>query len=213
MEPPRLVVALGSTDQLQVRQTDRPTVAGDAQNLDVQQVLALRLQPGSVVLDCLLNFKVVVGRVREIELATDPRLAILPLKGDPSAIARVTTVSGDVQRVRLELARPVAGKLSLSVSFLLKEASGVGAYRLPFLDVIGARTTKRWLAVWVDPALEYTRPAPSSSRRSPSRPFSRPGAASRRHPRLPGKYPRLAPIGVCRRAAQPAASQPSRRWP
>ena len=155
-DPPRFVVALGSTDQLQVQWANRPSPERQGAGLEVEQYLGLRIQPGAVVLDCLWNVKDVAGQARQLEVAADPCLQLLPMQGDRSTTVQVAGRTGDFQRLRLESSRPLADRVSLGVSFLLRESSGVGNYRLPFVEPLHARITKRWLAVWVDPALQYT---------------------------------------------------------
>ena len=52
---------------------------------------------------------------------------------------------------------------TVDARFLLVGASSVGNLRLPQLDVLDVRPTKRWLAVSVDPALEHEADPPSPS--------------------------------------------------
>jgi len=163
-DPARVVVRLGPTDRLQIHWPDAAQ-AGDRPLVDVEQLLWLKFQPGSVVLDAQLSFKVLQGRVREVRLATDPRLQLFPGKSDPALVAQVSVSAGDPQLVRFELSRPVSDRLVLPVTFVLRGASGMGNYRLPLLEPIGARTTRRWLAVGADPALE---PTPHEDKRLPS---------------------------------------------
>jgi len=153
-QPPRIAAELGPTDRLRIR-WPQGAGRGMGPTLDVEELLWLRVNPGSVVLDALLKFTVVEGRARQFELAVDPRLQRFPLEGEHSLIAQVKELPGQPQTLRFELARPVAEPFAVPVSFLLTKSSGVGNLRLPYLAVANARTTKRWMAVSVDPELQY----------------------------------------------------------
>lgn len=151
----RLVVALGPTDRLQIAWPEGATPSAGGSAVDVEELLWLKIRPGAVVLDALLNLRVMEGQIREVPLAVDRRLRYFPPQVQPSSIAQVTTSSGEPQVLRFRLSRPATDKLAVPASFVLQESSGIGNYRLPLVDVVGARRTKRWLAVSVDPSLEY----------------------------------------------------------
>jgi hypothetical protein len=55
----------------------------------------------------------------------------------------------------LDLTQAVRDTVTLDVSFLVADASGVGNLRLPQLESIDAKPSRRWLGVSVDPALQY----------------------------------------------------------
>ncbi|MFH1923568.1 MAG: hypothetical protein ABIP48_27225 [Planctomycetota bacterium] len=151
-DPPRLEAELGPTDKLSVRwqQGGGSWQRGPAGRVpDVEELLWLKVKPGSVVLDARFRLSGVEGGVRELHLAADPRLRLRPVEG-----AQVHVTAGPVQSIRLVFSEPLADQGILEASFLLSEASGIGNLRLPHVEVLGAHRTKRWMAVWVDPSLE-----------------------------------------------------------
>ena len=153
-QPPRIAAELGPTDRLRIR-WPQGAAPGPGPALAVEELLWLKVNPGSVVLDALLKFTVVEGHARQFELAADPRLQRFPLEREHSPIAQVKELPGQPQTLRFELSRPVAEPFAVPLSFLLTKSSGVGNLRLPYLAVANARTTKRWMAVSVDPELQY----------------------------------------------------------
>ncbi len=154
-DPPRLVAHLGPTDRLTIRWNEGMEGSFPGPSTDVEELVWLRVQPGSVVLDTLLRVKVVEGPVRRLDLATDPRLRLLPLDTGRPPVARVEIIPGQPQVIRFHLAPPVTDQCVIAASFLLTERSGIGNLRLPYTNVSGGRTTRRWLAVSIDPRLQY----------------------------------------------------------
>jgi hypothetical protein len=155
-DPSRLLVALGPTDQLQIAWPEGASPSGAGVAVDAEQLLWLKVRPDSVVLETLLSLKVIEGRIREVQLAIDPRLRYFPSKTERSPIADVSTVPGEPQWLRFRLSQPASDKLVIPATFLLQESCGLGNYRLPWVEVLNVRTTKRWLAVSVDPPLEHS---------------------------------------------------------
>jgi len=155
-DPARLRVALGPTDRLEIDWPERASRSAGGTTADVEQLLWLKIRPGSVVLETLLNFRGMESGSRQIELAVDPRLRYFPAKDERSPIAQVSADPGEPQRIRFELSRPAGDRITIPATFLYQESSGVGNYRLPWFDVPSARTSKRWLAVSVDPSLEHS---------------------------------------------------------
>jgi hypothetical protein len=153
-DPARVVAELGAADRLSVRWPDGASRGSTEPAVDLEQYLWLKVQPGSVRLDMRLKFHLIEGRIREFLLSADPRLRLLPLAAD-SPVAQVPITPGSPQILRFELARPASDQVSVDASFLLTGTSGVGNLRLPRLEVLNVRTTKRWMAVSVDPSLEH----------------------------------------------------------
>jgi hypothetical protein len=155
-DPRQLLADLGPTDRLVVCWPigAKPPAAGPA--LDVDELLWLRIKPGQVVLDAKFKLRLLEGQVQQIQLQTDPRLRLLPLQGEDAPTAEVRSVPGQPQTIVLHWAKPVADRTILEAKFLLTETSGVGNLRPPQLEVLDARTTRRWMAVSVDPTLERT---------------------------------------------------------
>ena len=121
----------------------------------MEELLWLKVQPGSIVLQAKLKFKVIEGQFRQMQLATDPRLRLLPLQGDGAPTAQTAPATSQRQILTLQWPNPVSQEAVVEAQFLLTGTSGVGNLRMPELEVLGARPTRRWMAVWVDPALEH----------------------------------------------------------
>jgi len=153
--PPEVTAQLGPADRLTIRWQERRAGSPAAAPLEVEQLLWLRVQPGSVVLDALVKLKAAEGEVRQLQVAVDPRLRLLPLDKDRGATRRVEILPGHPQVLRFDVAPPASGPWVERLSFLLTGHPGVGSLRLPYLDVCDARTTRRWMAVSVDPRLEH----------------------------------------------------------
>lgn len=151
----RLVAELGPTPRLATRWPEGLGRSPGGPLMDVEQLLWLKIQPGSVVLDVTLRCRMLQGRGRWMELLADPRLRLAPIEGDRSWLAQVETIPGSPQSIRFALADRVPDQFDASVSFLVTDTSGVGQVRLPWVSVSGARTVRRWLAVSVDPSLQY----------------------------------------------------------
>lgn len=153
-EPPRLTAELGPTERLAVRWQEGAAHGTGGPALDVEQLLWLKVQPGAVVLETRLKFRAVQGQVSQVQLTADPRLRLLRSQPPDGSVVPLRTVPGQPQVLRLGLARPVGEQTIVDLAFLLTGASGVGNLRLPTLTVSDAHTTKRWLAVSVDPTLQ-----------------------------------------------------------
>jgi hypothetical protein len=148
---------LGPTSRLAVRWPQ--TIGGAQPNVEVEELLWLKVRPGSVVVDAMLQYQVSGGQVRQVELAADPRLRLIPPAPDsPIAQYRTSFDASDMadnpQTIQLDLSQPLTDQLSLPLSLLLTETSGIGNLRLPLLKVLGAHSRRRWLAVSVDSGLE-----------------------------------------------------------
>jgi hypothetical protein len=150
----RVVARLGPTGSLVVRW---PLAAAAPPVADVEELLWLKVRPGSVVLDVKLNYNVTSGTLRQVEFAAERRLRLLP--GAHTLKERTLPAEANTpdatQVTQLELEQPVSDQLSLNLSFLVTGTSGVGNIRLPRLQAAGARVSRRWLAVTVDAGLEY----------------------------------------------------------
>ena len=158
-QPPRLVAELGPADRLTVHWPDASGATGAAATIDAEELFWLKVLPGSVIIDARLKLKAAAGQIRRVQLATDPSLQLLPLPGAEPAV-QVRPQAGQAQIVEFRWARPMEST-TVDARFLLVGASSVGNLRLPQLDVLDVRPTKRWLAVSVDPALEHEAEAAS----------------------------------------------------
>ena len=123
-ESSRVIAALGPASRLTVawQQGARRSSAGTT--VDVEELIWLKVRPGSVVLDAKFKFHVIEGHLRELQLAADPRLRLLPSKQVDLPIAEVQTVAGQPQTIRFQLARPVADQAVLGGQFSLDRHFG-----------------------------------------------------------------------------------------
>jgi len=157
-DPHRLVAELGSTDRLSVNWARGTGAAGAGPVADVEELLWLKVRPASVVLEARLKLKSLGGPIRVLRLATDSRLRLLPLGGDSPPTVETRTVPGEPQTITLKWPDSVSDQVVVDAAFLLRRTSGVGNLQLPRLEVLDARSTRRWLAVSVSPELQYRDP-------------------------------------------------------
>ncbi len=152
-----LVAQLGAADRLAIRWPTAQSNSNPAAvaNLQVDELVWVRVRPGTTVLDARLKFQINSGELRTVRLATDPRLRLLTSPVNGSLLAAVRTFPGSPQIIELDLIQPARDSVTLDVSFLVADASGVGNLRLPQLESIDAKPLRRWLGVSVDPALQY----------------------------------------------------------
>lgn len=155
-EPRQLVADLGPGQRLSVRWSTAATPAGNGPAVDVEELVWLKVNPGSVVVDAKLKLNVVDGQLRQLALAVDPRLRPLQVQGDDVKIVEGRALPGQPQSAVLHWTRPVTGRTVVEARFLLTGTSGVGKnLRLPQLELLDARATRRWMAVSVDPTLAH----------------------------------------------------------
>jgi hypothetical protein len=148
--------SLGNSGRLAVRWRDGPRAA--AASAEVDELLWLKVRPGSVVLDARLNVRITPGAsLRELQLAIDPRLRVLPSNNPSMKISEQSSVgdASDMRKIQVSFAQPVTDSISIPVSMLLSEASGLGRFHLPKFAVSGVSIARRSLAVTVDPTLTY----------------------------------------------------------
>jgi hypothetical protein len=154
------VAYLGAADRLAVRWPHTLNSRAGS-TFDVEELIWLKVRPGSVVLDTRMNLKVVAGQLTELEMVADPRLRLLPVVGgnwrlsEARTLADEVTGSAEARSLRFAPTTPVSEEATFQTSFLLTGTSALGNLRVPRLEVLGARSSKVWLAVTVDPSLEY----------------------------------------------------------
>ena len=151
----QFTATLGATDRLKIRWSSRPPRDPTPPQFNVEQLVWLTVRPNSVMVEAKFHIEVTKGRLRTFQIDVDERLRLLPSGGSQWPIKNVTFHEGQRSSIRLELDRPVHEKVDIHVKFLLTGASGVGELREPTLDVVGARSLRRWLAVSVDPGLKF----------------------------------------------------------
>jgi hypothetical protein len=153
-------VVLGPTPRLAVAWPGGAHRASGGNRIDVEELLWLKVQPNAVLVDFRFKYKVIEGHLRHLELACDPRLRLQPLRAAGLSVTETQTVAGQAQSLRLDLARPVTDQFVFEGTLLLAGTAPVGNLRLPLVESVGARRTKRWLAVSVDSALGYEEQIP-----------------------------------------------------
>ena len=147
-----LQAQLGACNRLSVRWPLGIGMEASAANLEVEELIWVKVRPGTTMFDAKFKYRVVDGGVRQIRILTDPRLRLLPSTSPQAPIAH--TIPGDPQRIDLEFPRMITDQVVVELSFLLTGTSGVGNLQFPRLESNAARATRRWLAASVDPALE-----------------------------------------------------------
>jgi len=152
----RFSAVLGATDRLQVRWSSRPQRDPTPPQFNIEQLTWLTVRPNSVMVEAKFHVKVISGRLRQLEIDVDERLRLLPSSGSQWPVRNVTFHKGPRSSMRLELDRPVQDSVDIYMKFLMTGTSGVGELRQPTLEAVGARSTRRWLAVSVDPGLKHT---------------------------------------------------------
>ncbi len=155
--PSRLVAELGPSDVLSVRWPSGSGPSGGGPAIDIEELLWMRVRPGSVLVDVKWKLTPVEGRIRRLRLATDPRLRLLPLEGDRSPAVRTLAGDSELLQIVFEWPEPLRDETRISARFLLTGTSGVGNLRPPQLDLLDGRTTRRWMAVSVADALQFER--------------------------------------------------------
>ena len=153
----RITADLGPADHLSVSWPLHADAESTVADVEVEQLMWLKVRPGSVVLDAHFRCRVYQGSLRQVRLLADPRLKILPLAFD-QGIADVQVRNGVVESIDLQLEEAVSDEIDLQMRFLLAETSGIGNLLLPRLEAVNVRSTRRWLAVSVDAELEAQLP-------------------------------------------------------
>ena len=148
-----LVVAeLGATDRLAARWPRGTDDATEAQT-EVEELLWMHIGPGRVMLNAKFKVQVLEGQVSELRLLADARLRLLPF-GEDSPVESYRIVPGDPQTILLELGGSPQ-EVTIDARLLLTGTSGIGSLRLPRLEMQATHTSRRLLAVSIDPALQY----------------------------------------------------------
>ncbi len=146
---------VGPSDRIGLRWPDEKNLPASLPNLDVEELIWVKLQPGSPVVDARFKFRVVDGKVRRVRILADPRLRLLPSWHGASAVTALHTFPGDPETIELELSASAGDQVVVDLTFLVAGTSGIGSFRLPRLEAAGARLTGRLLAITVDPALHW----------------------------------------------------------
>ena len=145
---------LGPADRLAVRWQETTAPSGARLAVNAEQLIWLKIQPGSVVVAAKFRLHVAEGELRQVQLAVDPRLRLLPFSGETSPAVQVVAESGQTRLINLRWPRPITDETVLETAFLFSETSAVGKIRLPRIELVDTQSTRRWMAVSVDPALD-----------------------------------------------------------
>ena len=160
-EPRQLVAELGPGQRLSVRWSTSGAEPGNGPVVDVEELVWLKVNPGSVIVDVRLKVNVIEGQLRQLALSADPRLRMLQVKGDDVQAVEGRATPGQPQPTVLHWPRPITGNTLVEARFLLTGTSGVGRnLRLPQIETLDTRATRRWLAISVDPTLAHEETAP-----------------------------------------------------
>ena len=143
---------LGPTDLLSIRRAKGSGHDANTIQTDVEELLWLKVRPGSVVLDARFTFRMAGGRLQLLQLLTDSRLRLLPLE-NPSMFRREPVVAEQLEMISFELKEPADGQVTVKTSFLVTDTSGIGNLLVPKLQAVG-NITRRWLTISVAPELE-----------------------------------------------------------
>lgn len=144
-------VALGAVDRLTIEWLE--FTSGDDSATEVQQLVWMSVRPGSVVVDAKLKF-LLAGQPRTVRVTTDPRLRLLSATLGGSPVEPRTNILSP-NTLELDAVPDSSGTATVGASFLLTGTSGIGKLRLPRIEPLGGRVTRRWLALSMDPALEF----------------------------------------------------------
>ena len=150
VEGQRLIAQLGAADRLSVRWSGETSRAAEP-SAEVEELLWLKIAPGSIVLDARLKFRVLQGHLGEFLLRADPRLRLLEI----SPGVQIEEMPDHPRLRRVKLATPCEEQTTIAARFLLQDSSGVGNPRLPQLHVDNVRLARRWFAVSVDESLKH----------------------------------------------------------
>ncbi len=155
-EGSRLLKAeLGPADRLSVRWQEDLAPGGAGPAVEVEQLVWLKVQPGSVLIEVKFKFHSVEGRIQQVRLAVDPRLRLLPLAGEDPPVAQVGAESGNVRPITFRWSRPISDEATLEATLLLGGASGVGNVPLPKIELLDFQPVRNWAAFSVDPSLDH----------------------------------------------------------
>ncbi|MBN2294698.1 MAG: hypothetical protein JXM70_19875, partial [Pirellulales bacterium] len=147
-----LTAELGGGDRLSMRWNDVATRPQAKPSIKAEELLWLKILPGSVVVDAKFSIKVDAGSVSMFTLEADPRLRLL----EQGNTADIVKVPGKPYLRTINLKQPCTNEVLLTASFLLRDASGVGNVRPPVLRLANVPAATRRMAVTIDKALKST---------------------------------------------------------
>lgn len=141
-----LLADLGMIGTIDVSRKDQRRLAKNM--TEAEQFVWWQLRPGSVTADVLIRINPVAGTITEIKMLADPHLRILPLEDEPR-VNRIWTEEGDPSIFHLTLSEPATEMMQVRCKFLLLNASGIGRFVVPQLEVMADHKTAQWQAISV----------------------------------------------------------------
>jgi len=152
-----MVAELGPASRLALRWRPETADAGSDQ-FDATELHWLTVKPGSVTLQTRLKLQFGREVPPYVRVAVDPRLRLLQPSNDIQAEDADPTLPADLsarrQIYRIPLASsPLATEVTATASFVLRDTTGVGRLQVPTVTVLGARSTRKHLAVTLDKSL------------------------------------------------------------
>jgi len=165
--PARIEANLGPTDRLNVCWAQDNKL--DDARIDIDQLLWMRVSPGSVAIDVKLKCSPRQGSFRRLRLQVDPALRLLPKSSDSTAgdeeteplnSPQITETTDQDGRNFVTYTWPeaVTETTEIETTFLFTGVSGVGRLRLPVIRPVDSLPADRRLAITIDPSLEIDSP-------------------------------------------------------
>lgn len=139
-----LLADLGTAGQFEALRKDPRRLVKNM--TEAEQYVWWQIRPGSVTAELLMRIRPVSGTIKEIKLLADPHLRLLPMEDEPR-ISRVWTDEGDPRSIHLTLAEPASEIVQFKSKFLLLDASGIGRFVVPQLEVSADQKTIQWQAI------------------------------------------------------------------
>nr|MCU0872732.1 hypothetical protein [Pirellulaceae bacterium] len=152
------LIALGPADHLVLQWQSHAAASAGLTSVEAEQLMWLRIRPGGAVLQARFRFKSATGRLPEIGVLASPRLRLLPHR-EPERVPVASIPDGENQRLRWTLQPPSAQEVTLDLEFIVEDVSVPGNVRIPRLEALATRTSRRWLGVSVDESLSFAVPA------------------------------------------------------
>jgi len=138
-------------------QDSAPTGAETA--VEVEQLLWLKIEPGSVLLDVRMKAKAATGQLHRLLVRADSALELLPSTDLAAPSVNIRGGSDSSRTYEIQWPKSVGSAATFDLHFLCRGTSSQGTFRVPQIDVVDARLVQRVLAVSIDPALDYQMPA------------------------------------------------------
>jgi hypothetical protein len=151
----RMIVHLGNAPRLWLRWRDGANGRSLQPAFEAEQLVWMHIQPGSVTADVTWKVRVLEGAVRTLRVALDPRWQLQPGDDAHPPVTQVRGGAGAPQLLQFDLPQPVTDLTTIKATLRLAGASGVGTYRIPYLEPLDVRSARQWLALSIDGSLEY----------------------------------------------------------